>query len=44
MDDASCAAIGTRRRKMSGPDISGSLGLNGMPLTNAAPVKQIFVY
>ena len=41
---ASCADIGTSLRKISGPEISGSFALNGIPFTSEAPVKQIETY
>lgn len=39
-DEASWACIGTRRWKMSGPEISGSAGLKGIPFTKDAPVEE----
>src|SRR6218665_2850416 len=40
-DDALCASIGTSFLKMSGPETSGSLGLNGIPFTRGAPARKL---
>lgn len=39
-EEVSWASIGTRRAKISGPDTSGSEGLNGIPFTRDAPFNS----